>query len=88
MAIANLIKFTMWRTYLVDSYNTKMVCFGEEAIELYMCEKAIFFLPVNILMLAFLATRHTTVCLDNKPKPICTENLHHMILYHVINYLG
>ena len=30
-------------------------------------EKAVFFLPVNILMvwsLAFLAARHTTVCLD------------------------
>ena len=36
-------------------------------MELYMYEKAVFFLPVNILTvwsLAFLATGHTTVCLD------------------------
>ena len=36
-------------------------------MELYMREKAVFFLPVNILTVwspAFLATRHTTVCLD------------------------
>ena len=34
--------------YLVDSYNKKMVCFGEGVMELYMCENAIFFLPVNM----------------------------------------
>ena len=36
-------------------------------MELCMCEKVVFFLPVNILTvwsLAFLAARHTTVCLD------------------------
>ena len=36
-------------------------------MELCMHEKAVFFLPVNILMVwspAFLAARHTTVCLD------------------------
>ena len=68
MAVANLIKFAVWRVpYFGDSYNAKMVCFGEEAMELCMHEKAVFFLPVNILTvwsLAFLAARHTTVCLD------------------------
>ena len=36
-------------------------------MELCMREKAVFFLPLNILMVwfpAFLAARHTTVCLD------------------------
>ena len=36
-------------------------------MELCMREKAAFFLPVNILTVwspAFLAARHTTVCLD------------------------
>ena len=53
--------------YLEDSYNAKIVCFGEGAVELCMREKAVFFLPVNILTVwspAFLAARHTTVCLD------------------------
>ena len=35
--------------YLADSYNAKMVCFGEGAMELCMREKAVFFLSVNIL---------------------------------------
>ena len=47
MASKNLIK---WPTYLADSYNAKMVYFGEGAMELCMCEKAVFFLPANILM--------------------------------------
>ena len=37
-------------------------------MELCMREKAVFFLPVNILTVwstAFLAARHTTVCLDS-----------------------
>ena len=34
----------------MDSYNAKMVCFGEEAMELCMGEKAVFFLLVDILM--------------------------------------
>ena len=37
-------------------------------MELCMREKAVFFLPVNILTVwspAFLAARHTTVCLDH-----------------------
>ena len=36
-------------------------------MEVCIHEKAVFFLPVNILTvwsLAFLAARHTTVCLD------------------------
>ena len=36
-------------------------------MELCMREKAVFFLPVNMLTVwspAFLAARHTTVCLD------------------------
>ena len=36
-------------------------------MELCMREKAVYFLPVNILTVwspAFLAARHTTVCLD------------------------
>ena len=48
--------------------NAKIVCFGEEAMELCMREKAVFFLPVNILTVwspAFLAARHTTVCLHS-----------------------
>ena len=39
-------------------------------MELCMREKAVFFLPVNILTVwspAFLAARHTTVCLDYAP---------------------
>ena len=42
-------------------------------MELCMREKAVFFLPVNILTvwsLAFLAARHTTVCLDLLQKRI------------------
>ena len=72
MAVANLIKFALWRPYLGDSYNAKMVCFGEGAMELCTYEKAVFFLPVNILMMwspAFLAARHTTVCLDPMMPP-------------------
>ena len=37
-------------------------------MELCTHEKAVFFFPVNILMVwspAFLAARHTTVCLDH-----------------------
>ena len=37
-------------------------------MELCMREKAVFFLPVNILTVwspAFLAAQHTIVCLDN-----------------------
>ena len=44
-----------------------MVYFEEGAMELCTHEKAVSFLPVNILMVwspAFLAARHTTVCLD------------------------
>ena len=60
MAVTNLIKFAVWRTLPggQDSYNAKMVCFGEGAMELCMHEKTVFFLPVNILMVwspAFLA---------------------------------
>ena len=52
--------------YLLDSYNTKMMCFGEGAIDLCTHEKAVFFLPVNIFSkMAFLVTQHTTVCLDH-----------------------
>ena len=31
MAVANLIKFSVWHTLPGDSYNAKMVCFGEGA---------------------------------------------------------
>ena len=37
MAVANLIKFACGLPYLVDSYNTKIVCFGEGA-RTYMYE--------------------------------------------------
>ena len=40
-------------------------------MELCMREKAVFFLPVNILTVwspAFLAAQHTTVCLDSSCK--------------------
>ena len=56
MAVENLVCGV---PYLGDSYNAKMVCFGEGAKELCKHEKAVFFLPVNILMVwlpAFLAT--------------------------------
>ena len=55
--------FPTWGTAIMQ----KIVCFGEGAMELCMREKAVFFLPVNILTVwspAFLAARHTTVCLD------------------------
>ena len=44
--------------YLGDNYNAKVACFGEGAMELCTNEKAVFFLPVNILTVwspAFLA---------------------------------
>ena len=66
MAVANLIKLLCGIPYLEDSYIAKMVCFGDGAMELCMHEKAAFFLPVNVLTVwspAFLATRHTTMCL-------------------------
>ena len=47
MAVVNLITFAV--PYLVDSYNAKMVCIGEGAMELCMHEIAVFFLPVDIL---------------------------------------
>ena len=43
-------------------------------MELCMREKAVFFLPVNILTVwspAFLAARHTTVCLDKEILSSC-----------------
>ena len=67
MAIANLIRLAVWRTLLGDSYNAKLVCFGEGTMKLCTHEKTVFFLPVNILTVwspAFLATRPTTVCLN------------------------
>ena len=42
-------------------------------MELCTHEKAVFFLPVNIVIvwsLAFLATQHTTVCLDGSPRAL------------------
>ena len=42
-------------------------------MELCTHEKAVFFLLVNILTvwsLAFLATQHTTVCLDGSPRAL------------------
>ena len=68
MAVANLIKFAVWCTL---PGTAKMVCFGEGAMELCTYEKAVFFLPVNILTVwspAFLAAQHTTVCLDLSPR--------------------
>ena len=51
-------------------------------MELCMREKPVFFLPVNILTVwspAFLAVRHTTVCLDYRNKRsfdtyVCEKN--------------
>ena len=43
-------------------------------MELCMHEKAVFFLPVNVLVVwspAFLAARHTTVCLDISMATFC-----------------
>ena len=65
MAVANLIKFTVptWGTAIMQ----KWCALEEGAIELYTHEKAVFFVPVNILTVwspAFLTTRHTTMCLD------------------------
>ena len=50
MAVANLIKLLCGLLYLSDSYNAKMVCFVEGAMELCMYEKAVFFLSVNTLI--------------------------------------
>ena len=64
MSVANLIKFAVWRGTAIMQ---KWCVFGEGAMELCTHEKAVFFLPVNILtvwLLAFLAARHTIVCLD------------------------
>ena len=46
-------------------------------MELCMREKAVFFLPVNILTVwspAFLAARHTTVCLDRAVKTLIEQS--------------
>ena len=46
-----LIKFAVGSTLPGDNYNAKkMVCFGEGAMEPCTREKAVFFLPANILM--------------------------------------
>ena len=68
MAGASLIKFVCDLCYLAVSYNAKMVCFGEGAMKLCMHENAVLLLPVNIWCgtLAFLATQHTTMCLEKK----------------------
>ena len=69
MAVANLIKFAVWCT-LSGGQNGELWRRGHGAI---MHEKAAFFLPVNILTVwspAFLATRHTTMCLDQGFVPI------------------
>ena len=42
MAIANLIRLAVWRTLLGDSYNAKLVCFGEGTMKLCTHEKAGF----------------------------------------------
>ena len=50
MAVANLIIFAVWPTL---SYNVRMMHFGEGVMKLYMrknVKKAVFFLPVNILV--------------------------------------
>ena len=64
MAVVNLIKFAVWPglPYLADSYNAKMVCFGEGAMELWLFS---FFLSIysRCGVPAFLAARHTTMCL-------------------------
>ena len=49
--------------------NIKIIPIREGSMELRMCENLILFLPVNtnthsIAPLAFLAARHTTMCLD------------------------
>ena len=44
----------------MDSYNAKMVCFGEGAVEFYMYENAIFFLFVNTPDVAFGFLGHMT----------------------------
>ena len=51
--------------------------FGTEgAMELCMLEKAVFFLPVNVLTVwlsAFLAAQHITVCLDFNNVHVCVR---------------
>ena len=41
--------FLCFLPYLEDSYDAKILCFGEGAMELSMHENAVFFLPVNTL---------------------------------------
>ena len=45
--------------YLADSYIAKMVCFGNGVMELYMCENAVFFLPVSVA--CWLSWSHDTL---------------------------
>ena len=68
-------------------------------MELCMREKAVFFLPVNILTVwspAFLAARHTTVCLDMikimtvlpSTSLRLTNNIHLLCIYmHLVSRL-
>ena len=53
-------------------------------MELRTHEKAVFFLPANILMVwspAFLAARHTTMCLDD---PYLNVNLKFLIFLPLV----
>ena len=49
MAVANLSNLQCGVPYLGDSYNAKLVCFGEGAMELCTHEKAVFFLPHGVV---------------------------------------
>ena len=66
--LVNLIKFAVWPTLPGGQLNAKMVCFEEGTMEIYEGMKIIlsFYQYIHNVTqcMAFLATRHTTVCLD------------------------
>ena len=60
-------------------------------MELCTHEKAVFFLPVNILtvwLLTFLATRHTTICLDYIGETTKLKEIQNVILFCATFHLG
>ena len=69
MAVANLIKFAVWRSLLGGSYNAKMVCFGEGPWSYARMKKLFSFSSCKYtygVVAGFLGcTTHYRVCLDS-----------------------
>ena len=95
MAVVNTIKCL---PYLEDSYNAKMVCFGEGAIELCTSEKAVFFIPVNMLTVwcagfvgcttRYRVSRYTHEILNIRPSEIlCETDFISLLEYLLFNKL-